>query len=143
MVTQRREPVDFLQIVTRNLLVLEDGRIEGDLTVLGSLTASGGVIGFGFTAGSVLFGNSSGNIGEDNANLFWDDTLNRLGIGTITPGESLEVAGQVELQNYLHFNTKSVPADPALEEARFFLQTTDANNNDLARRSRLPARSPL
>lgn len=46
-----------------------------------------------FTAGSVLFGGASGAIAQDNANLFWDDTNNRLGIGTITPEASLHVAG--------------------------------------------------
>jgi len=35
-----------------------------------------------FTSGSVLFAKANGNIGQDNANLFWDDTNNRLIIGT-------------------------------------------------------------
>lgn len=34
-----------------------------------------------FTAGSVLFGNASGGIGQDNSKLFWDDTNLLLGIG--------------------------------------------------------------
>ena len=37
-----------------------------------------------FTTGSVVFGGTSG-LTQDNANLFWDDTNNRLGIGTNTP----------------------------------------------------------
>lgn len=38
-----------------------------------------------FTAGSVLFGNASGGIGQDNSQLFWDDTNHYLGVGTLTP----------------------------------------------------------
>lgn len=43
------------------------------------------------TAGSVLFGGSGGQVAQDNNNLFFDDTNNRLGIGTAVPGFSLDV----------------------------------------------------
>ena len=43
------------------------------------------------TIGSVTFAGAGGLISEDNANLFWDDTNNRLGINTNTPGNSLDV----------------------------------------------------
>ncbi|KKM05042.1 hypothetical protein LCGC14_1758100, partial [marine sediment metagenome] len=36
------------------------------------------------TQGSVVFAGASGAISQDNSNLFWDDTNNRLGIGTLT-----------------------------------------------------------
>lgn len=39
----------------------------------------------GFTAGSVIFAGTNGSFTQDNANLFWDDTNNRLGIGTTGP----------------------------------------------------------
>lgn len=42
-----------------------------------------------FTQGSVFFTGASGAFTEDNANLFWDDTGNRLGIGTATPDRIL------------------------------------------------------
>jgi len=42
------------------------------------------------TSGSVLFSNGS-TIAQDNANLFWDDTNNRLGIGTTTPNAPLKL----------------------------------------------------
>ena len=45
------------------------------------------------TAGSVLFSNGT-TIAEDNANFFWDDTNNRLGIGTNTPAYPLQVNGK-------------------------------------------------
>jgi hypothetical protein len=44
------------------------------------------------TSGSVLFSNGT-TIAQDNANLFWDDTNNRLGIGTTTPTSRLDVIG--------------------------------------------------
>jgi hypothetical protein len=43
------------------------------------------------TSGSVTFAGTGGLISQDNANLFWDDTNNRLGINTNTPGNSLDV----------------------------------------------------
>lgn len=42
--------------------------------------------------GSVPFG-SGGKLGQDNAQLFWDDTNNRLGIGTSSPQAKLQVGG--------------------------------------------------
>ena len=44
-----------------------------------------------YTTGSVLFVNSSGQIAQDNANFFWDDTNNRLGIGTASPSYIISV----------------------------------------------------
>jgi hypothetical protein len=43
------------------------------------------------TLGSVPFTGAGGLISQDNANFFWDDTNNRLGINTNTPGNSLDV----------------------------------------------------
>lgn len=42
--------------------------------------------------GSIQFKSGSG-LAADAANLHWDDATNRLGIGTATPGRSLDVAG--------------------------------------------------
>jgi len=44
------------------------------------------------TSGSVLFSNGT-TIAQDNANLFWDDTNNRLGINKNTPNVTLDVVG--------------------------------------------------
>jgi hypothetical protein len=48
------------------------------------------------TSGSVLFSNGT-TIAQDNANLFFDDTNNRLGIGTTTPSVALTIFGTNEL----------------------------------------------
>lgn len=45
-----------------------------------------------FTEGSILFRGSS-VVSEDNDNLFWDDTNKRLGVGTKTPNNALEIVG--------------------------------------------------
>jgi hypothetical protein len=44
-----------------------------------------------FTTGSVVFAGASGVYTQDNANLFWDDTNNRLGIGETSPQASLHI----------------------------------------------------
>jgi len=44
------------------------------------------------TSGSVLFSNGT-TIAQDNANLFWDDANNRLGIGTNSPTDNFNING--------------------------------------------------
>lgn len=46
-----------------------------------------------FTAGSVVFAGASGVYTQDNANLFWDNANDRLGIGTATPAVQLQING--------------------------------------------------
>lgn len=45
------------------------------------------------TIGSVLFAGTNGVVTQDNANFFWDDTNNRLGLGIATPSRRLDVNG--------------------------------------------------
>jgi hypothetical protein len=62
--------------------------------VTGTLpVANGGTNASTFTAGSVVFAGTSGTYTQDNANFFWDDTNNRLGIGTTSPVGRLTVTG--------------------------------------------------
>ncbi len=49
------------------------------------------------TEGSVPFVSPIGTLIEDNPNLFWDDSNNRLGIATLSPDATLEVAGQIKI----------------------------------------------
>src|SRR3989338_4873397 len=46
---------------------------------------------FAPTAGSVLFAGTSGILQQDNANLFWDDSTDRLGIGQTVPTSKLDI----------------------------------------------------
>jgi len=78
---------------------------QSTITTLGTITTgtwNGSVIstsygGTGtstaFTLGSVIFAGASGVYSQDNTNFFWDDTNNRLGIGTATPTSKLHVVG--------------------------------------------------
>lgn len=52
-----------------------------------------------FTAGSVVFAGPSGIYAQDNANLFWDNTANSLGLGTSTlqADARLTIAGNVHV----------------------------------------------
>src|SRR3990167_10079895 len=45
-----------------------------------------------FTNGSVVFIKNN-DLAQDNSNLFWDDTNNRLGIGTTSPDALLDIEG--------------------------------------------------
>jgi hypothetical protein len=54
--------------------------------------ANGGTGANSFTSGSILFSNGTA-IAQDNSNLFWDDTNNRLGIGIAIPTRTLDVTG--------------------------------------------------
>lgn len=65
----------------------------------GLLPLSRGGTGVGsFTSGSILFSNGT-TFAQDNSNLFWDDTNNRLGIGTSMPTDTLNVIGDVVVSN--------------------------------------------
>jgi len=44
-----------------------------------------------FTAGSLVFAGTSGVYSQDNSNIFWDDTNNRIGIGSTAPDLPLTV----------------------------------------------------
>ncbi len=79
---------------------------------LPSWGSGGGTIGgtiVGGTQGSVLFLGAAGVLAQDNANFFWDDTNNRLGIGTATPNASLNIkkASSVANQKFASFTIGS------------------------------------
>jgi hypothetical protein len=83
----------------KTMWVYNDGtNVVDAVTHLSSLTlttplpvASGGTGSTtSFTQGSAIFVGASGGFSQDNANFFWDDTNNRLGIGTTTPSYRFE-----------------------------------------------------
>jgi hypothetical protein len=57
---------------------------SGGMSIGGTVTSG--------TTGSVLFIGAGPALTQDNANLFWDDTNNRLGIGTAAPTDKLHLA---------------------------------------------------
>lgn len=76
--------------IAGNLQVDGSMRVNGVLYINGSAYTS-------FTQGSALFAGASGVLAQDNANFFFDDTNNWLGVGTNAPSERLHVAGVAKL----------------------------------------------
>lgn len=76
---------------------------QGRITAASNGSGGGGItigdaVGGG-TAGSVLFVDAAGNLAQDNAQLFWDNANNRLGIGTASPATTLHVSGTIRQTN--------------------------------------------
>lgn len=66
--------------------------------------SKGGTGNSSFTAGSVMFSDGT-NITQKNSNLFWDNSNNRLGVGTNTPTVPLEINGAVNASTLSLSNT--------------------------------------
>jgi len=75
-----------------NSLVFSDANgFDGNISLVGSVATL--TITTALTTGSVPFIGASGALTQDNANLFFDDTNNRLGINTNAPTTALDVFG--------------------------------------------------
>ncbi|NTW75720.1 MAG: hypothetical protein HGB34_02350 [Candidatus Moranbacteria bacterium] len=61
------------------------GSGSGGMSIGGTITSA--------TQGSILFAGAAGILAQDNANFFWDDSTNRLGLGTTTPAAMLSLFG--------------------------------------------------
>jgi len=85
------------------------GKIGLTTHVSGTLPVANGGTGTttAFTAGSVVFAGASGVYSQDNSNLFWDDTNNRLGVGTTSPGSSIETTRAVAAAFFVNPTTVS------------------------------------
>src|ERR1039458_4974742 len=87
--------------------------VSGPATFNGSTTIAGlTVIGLnpGLTQGSIAIQGTSG-LSQDNANLFYDATNHRLGLGTTTPSQLLTVAGNAVFTGNVGIGT-STPQNP-------------------------------
>ncbi|MEI7890712.1 MAG: hypothetical protein WCI36_01965, partial [bacterium] len=89
---------------------------SGTWSVAASLGVTAGGTGTttAFTTGSMVFAGASGVYSQDNANLFWDNTNKRLGIGTASPAASLSILGAAnslrlsyDAANYVAFSSTS------------------------------------
>jgi hypothetical protein len=68
------------------------GETTGAVTLGGTLAvANGGTNAGAFTQGSVVFAGASGTYTQDNSGLFYDNTNDRLGIGTASPNYKLHI----------------------------------------------------
>mgnify|MGYP003345883095 CR=1 FL=1 len=87
------------------------GKIGLTTHVSGTLPVGNGGTGTAttFTTGSVVFAGASGVYTQNNSQIFWDNTNNRLGVGTATPGSSIETTGAVAAA--FHINPTTVSAN--------------------------------
>lgn len=83
-----------LSMMSATSVTCDTCQVNQNLTVGQNLSVSGTISGSlnpGLVSGSLLFQSSSG-ITQDNANLFWNDSNNRLGLGTNSPASMLHVS---------------------------------------------------
>jgi len=88
------------QVLRRSGSAINFGSINLASTnaVTGTLpVGNGGTGATAFTAGSVVFAGTSGVYTQDNSNFFWDNTNNRLGIGTSSPAAQLHLSQQARI----------------------------------------------
>jgi len=77
--------------IVTSLVFSDANGFDGTISLVGSVATL--TITTALTTGSVPFIGASGALSQDNDNLFWDDTNNRLGIGTKLPTTALDVFG--------------------------------------------------
>jgi len=115
------------------------GKIGLTTHISGTLGVANGGTGTAtaFTAGSVVFAGASGVYAQDNASLFFDDTNNRLGIGTSSPLRTLQVVSDAaETQLLLRESDSSGPqllmgADSAVSGSIINASSVSGSNNNL------------
>lgn len=67
-----------------------------DYTItLPAQTGTVGLLSGSLTSGGIMFASDTYTMSQDATNLFWDDTNNRLGIGTNSPSYPLDVVGTI------------------------------------------------
>ena len=89
---------DLLEISEVSGLSYVSKRITGQqiLNAASTLTVGTTAVASG-TIGRVFF-QGSGNVLQQSTNLFWDNSNNRLGIGTSSPGQTLDISGNSRFQ---------------------------------------------
>lgn len=87
-----------------------------DTTAAGYSLAIGNTI-TSATAGSVLFAGTGGKLMQKNSDFFYDSTNKRLGIGTATPSEALQVVGNMRFSGALMPNNAAGTSGQVLTSA--------------------------
>jgi hypothetical protein len=103
-------------VATGNALISGGVGVAPSYGKIGLTTHISGTLGVGnggtgtattFTTGSVVFAGASGVYSQNNSQLFWDNTNNRLGVGTATPGSSIETTAAVAAAFFVNPTTVS------------------------------------
>lgn len=95
------------------------------------VTRGGTGTGTTFTAGSILFAGASGVYSQNNANLFWDNANNRLGIGTTSPLQKLHVyEGNAifEAYNGTAYRNRAIIIQPSVVDSAQRIIATTTNS---------------
>jgi len=83
--------VELSPNIVTSLVFNDANGFDGTISLVGSTATL--TITTALTQGSVPFIGTSGALLQDNANFFWDDTNNRLGLGTNAPTTALDAFG--------------------------------------------------
>lgn len=89
------DPLDIPSGSTNYIQNISSGTQTASFAVSGNGNVGGTFSLPSLTTGSVLFTGASGLVSQNNTNFFWDNTNNRLGLGTNSPNNTLEVGGTV------------------------------------------------
>lgn len=104
----KQDTLGFTPVPTTRTLTIngttQDLSADRTFTIATGLTVGTTPITSG-TVGRVLF-EGTGNVLQESANLFWDNTNSRLGIGTATPTQTLDVNGTARV-NTLRFQNST------------------------------------
>ena len=107
-----------------NIKTINDESILGS----GNITISGGGGSPSGVAGAIQFSDGSA-FASDASNLFWDDTNNRLGIGTNVPTSALEVASDAKINGLtVGLGGGAITSNAAFGSNALINNTTGANN---------------
>lgn len=120
-----------LKKTTTGQITLTPQDVAGNQTV--TIPASTGTLSIAntSTSGGIFFGGaSSGVLYQDASNLYWDDTNNRLGIGTNSPSSELSVNGLASFSKGTS-NGITIGDVSTNSNAQLRLQGTSAGNNFL------------
>jgi hypothetical protein len=95
----------------------------------GTLAVSRGGTGTGtaFIAGSVIFAGASGTYSQDNGQLFYDNTNDRLGVGTSTPAQKLDVNGVGRFGSLATKINIGLNGDSISSDGDMYVQTSTSN----------------
>ena len=81
----------------------------------------------GGTAGSVLFVGAAATLAQDNANLFFNDTTNRLGVGVTDPDSKVEVLATTTQQKW-SYDADSFATITVAESSHTTITTGETGN---------------
>lgn len=113
------------QVLTANPINLSGTNVTATLPV----TKGGTGTATAFTTGSIVFAGASGVYSQNNAQLFWNNSTNRLGIGTASPGHALEVFGGSIFINSATANLYMKDTSTGWQSAATTVITPQNNNN--------------